>query len=75
MLTTADNPFDPFNNFDEWYEWDERNGYRTTSYLGRIARTSPHLTPKENDDEIERAINEILFFDLTGNYKKVVKDD
>ncbi|MDT3386819.1 MAG: hypothetical protein LIR46_03495 [Bacteroidota bacterium] len=71
MLSTSDNPFNPFTNFDDWYQWDERNGYHTTSYLGRIVRTSPYLSPQEQEDENERAINEILQYNLTGNYIKV----
>lgn len=74
MLTTEDNPFNPFTEFEEWNSWDERNGYFTLAYLGRIARTSPYLTPKEIKEETERAIDEILSFNLTGNYKKVTMD-
>lgn len=74
MLTTSDNPFNPFKQFDEWREWDERNGYFTLSYLGRIAKTSPALSPKENEEENERAIDEIVSYNLTGNYEKVLMD-
>ena len=71
MLSTADNPFNPFTQFDEWNSWDESHGYFTNAYLGRIARTSNNLSPKEYEDEINRAINEILEYNLTGNYIKV----
>jgi len=73
MLSTSDNPFNPFTNFEEWYEYDERNNYHSTSYLGRIARLSPNLTNKEYEDEVERAIDEIIKYNLTGNYIKVTQ--
>ena len=72
MLTTKDNPYDPYSKFDEWYAFDTQMGYNTCSYLARIARTSEGLSDADNDAEIERAIDEILVLNLTGNYKKNV---
>lgn len=71
MLTTEDNPYDPFEQFDDWYAYDTQSGYNTCSYLARIAATSDDLTEEENHAEIVRAIDEILSYNLTGNYKKV----
>lgn len=71
MLTTEDNPYNPLTDFDDWYAYDTQHGYHTCSYLARIAMTSEDLTDEENDAEINRAIDEILAFNLTGNYKKV----
>lgn len=68
-LTTIDNPYDPFDQFTEWMLYDEEKGYHSTSYLGRIARTSD----EENDKEIERAIDEIIRYDFRNIYKKVKK--
>lgn len=70
-LTTIDNPYDPFTQFTQWFLFDEEKGYHSTSYLGRIARTSDQLSDTENDAEIERAIDEILRYDILGIYKKV----
>lgn len=70
-LTTWDNPYDPFTEFTQWFLYDEEKGYHSTSYLGRIARTSDQLSDKENDVETERAIDEILKYDVFGIYKKV----
>ena len=70
-LTTIDNPFDPFKQFDEWFMFDEEIGYHSTSYLGRIARTSDQLSDEENRIEVERAIDEIIKYDFRGIYKKV----
>lgn len=70
-LTTTDNPFDPFEQFTQWFLFDEEKGYHSTSYLGRIARTSDLLSDEENNKEVERAIDEIVRYDLTGLYKKV----
>ena len=71
MLTTTDNPYSPVTQFDDWYAFDERMGYHTCSYLARIARTSPSLSAKENDEEVTRAIDEIIRINGTEMYKKV----
>lgn len=73
-LTTIDNPFDPFDQFDEWYNYDCDQGYNSCAYLARIARTSDQLSDEENNRIVDKAIDEIIHFDLTNNYKKVVKE-
>lgn len=70
-LTTIDNPYNPFEQFTQWFLFDEEKGYHSTSYLGRVARTSDQLSEEENDKEIERAIDEIVKYDIAGIYKKV----
>lgn len=74
MLTTIDNPFDPFTQFDAWFLFDVEKGYNTCAYLARIARTSEQLSDQENDEEIERAIDEIIKYDFLNIYKKVSKE-
>ena len=71
MLTTHDNPYDPFTQYEAWYHFDEGKGYHSCAYLARIARTSDRLSEEENDQEIERAINDIIKYDVLGIYKKV----
>ena len=73
MLTTIDNPFDPFEQFSEWFLFDVVKGYNSCSYLARVARTSDQLTDRENAEEIERAIDEIIKYDFMNIYKKVKK--
>lgn len=70
-LTTVDNPYDPFDEFTQWFLFDEEKGYHTTSYLGRVARTSDQLSDEENNREIERAIDEIIKYDFQNIYRKV----
>lgn len=74
MLTTIDNPYDPFDNFKAWYLYDVQKGYNCCSYLARIAKTSDEMTEKENDEEIERAIDEIIQHDFMNIYIKVKND-
>ena len=69
-LTTFDNPYNPFTEFDKWHEFDMSHGYCSNSYLDRIANTSDSLTDEQNEEEIERAIDEILKFDSVGIYRK-----
>lgn len=75
MLTTKDNPWNPFTNFDEWYTWDISHGYFTSAYLARIAVDSPELSPAQSQRAVNDAIDEIIKFNLTGNYVKVSPDD
>lgn len=70
-LTTVDNPFDPFEQFDAWFQFDLDKGYNSCGYLDRVARTSDQLSEEENDQEIERAIDEIIKYDPLNIYKKV----
>ncbi|MFR0889363.1 MAG: hypothetical protein ACLSGW_00460 [Clostridium sp.] len=72
MLTTIDNPFDPIEQFTSWFMFDNEKGYNSCSYLSRIARTSDELSDEENNEEIERAIDEIIKYDLNNVYKKIV---
>ena len=71
MLTTFDNPYNPFDEFTSWFMFDEEKGYHSCAYLGRIAKTSEHLSDEENAQEIERAIDEIIKYDFQNIYKKV----
>lgn len=75
MLTTKDNPYSPFTHFDEWYAWDVAHGYNTCAYLNRVTFNSPDLSPAQSQNSVNDAIDEIVYFNLTGNYVKVCKDD
>lgn len=74
MITTIDNPFDPFDEYDEWRRFDEEKGYYTSSYLARITNVTEDMSVKEEDEEIERAIDEIITLNPLGIYKKVKKE-
>ena len=74
-LTTVDNPFNAFTQFDQWYRFDSKKGYNSSQYLDRIARTSDQLSEAENDAEIERAIDEIIKYDVLNVYKKVYESE
>ena len=73
MLTTVDNPYDPINDFFNWYMFDVESGYNSCAYLARIAKTSEQFTDTENEEEIERAIDEIIQYDFRNIYVKVKK--
>ena len=74
MLTTFDNPYNPFDDFTSWFMFDIEKGYNTCSYLGRIVNLSDDLCQKGVDEEVERAIDEIIFYDFRNIYKKVYKN-
>ena len=73
MLTTIDNPYDPFTEWDKWNQFDISKGYHTNSYLARIAKTTNEMSEADELVAIRDAINEILEFNVTGLYKKVVR--
>ena len=73
LLTTFDNPFDPFEQFTSWFLFDVEKGYNSCEYLARIAKTSDQFTDKENEKEIERAIDEIIKYDFMNLYIKVTE--
>ena len=73
-LTTFDNPFDPFDQFEDWDLFDNEHNYCSSSYLARIARISDQMTDNEYDEEVERAIDEIIKFDFENKYKKVKRE-
>lgn len=73
-LTTFDNPFDPFDDFISWDLFDREKGYNSSNLLARIVKDSDDLTDLERDEEIERAIDEIIKYDFMNIYKKVVKE-
>ena len=75
LLTTFDNPFDPFEQFTSWFLFDVEKGYNSCEYLARIAKTSDQFTDKENEKEIERAIDEIIKYDFMNLYIKVTEPD
>ena len=74
MLTTFDNPYNPFEQFTSWFLFDVEKGYNTCSKLARIAKFSDDNSDQENDEEIERAIDEIIEYDFMNIYKKVTPD-
>lgn len=70
MLTTIDNPYNPFTQFDRWYVFDCQMGYDTCAILARISRNSDELSEADQEIAIEEAVNEMLFFNVSGKHKK-----
>lgn len=73
-ITTIDNPYDPFDDFDSWYRFDMDKNYNSCALLDRVAYTSEQFTDIENQKELERAIDDIIKFDVLNIYKKVKKE-
>lgn len=72
-LTTFDNPFDPFEQFTSWFMFDVEKGYNCCARLMRIAQISDDMSQEEVDEELERAIDEIIKYDFMNIYKKVTR--
>lgn len=73
MLSTIDNPFNPFEDYSSWLMFDKEKGYDSAERLMRIAKLSDDMTQKEENEEIERAIDEIIKYDILNVYVKVSK--
>ena len=67
MLTTVDNPYDPFEQFALWDLFDKENGYNTCNLLARTQKLSPDMTQKEENEEYDRAVDEIIKYDKVKN--------
>ena len=74
MLSTIDNPFNPFEDYSSWLMFDKEKGYDSAERLMRIAKLTDDMTQKEENEEIERAIDEIIKYDFRNIYKKVKKN-
>lgn len=74
MITTIDNPIDPFEDPKAWWEEDHELGRDTWGYLMRVAHVSDNFSDKENEDNIEAAIDEIIKYDFQNIYRKVYRN-
>lgn len=74
MLTTIDNPFNPFVDYRSWLSFDKEKGYDSAERLMRIAQVTEEMTDVEENKEIERAIDEIIKYDILNIYQKVGQD-
>lgn len=73
-LTTKDNPYDPFTQWDAWFNFDMQKKYNSCSLLARIAIVSDAMTEEEKQIELNRAILDIIKYDVTDMYRKVEKE-
>lgn len=76
MLSLIENPFNYFTDFLNWrmfdIEYSQKNNVPLCcEYLARVADLNDDMTQKEKDEEIERAIDEIIKYDFRNVYKKV----
>lgn len=68
MLSTTDNPFNPWTHYDQWFDWDTSRGYNTASYLATVVQLINANGRVSDDDALALAIDDILEFNITGNY-------
>lgn len=72
-LTTVDNPFDPFEQFSSWLMFDIEKGYQSCEKLAKITKISDDMSQSEIDEEIDRAIEEIIQYDFLNIYTKATR--
>ena len=73
MLSASDNPFNYFTQFDDWNFYEKEIGSDSCEMLARIAKVTDDMTQNEIDEEIERAVDEIIKYDFLNLYKKVYR--
>jgi hypothetical protein len=74
MLTTLDNPLSPFDDYKAWYTRDQSQGHDCSGFVARILVSSNELSRADKAQYVEDAIDEIVSYDVTGNYIKVMRD-
>lgn len=72
-ITTYDNPYSPSKEFKEWFFYDIDHGYNTCSILAKLTNTSGNMTPYDETEEVERAIDRLIEKDPLKIYKKIVE--
>ena len=72
-ITTIDNPFNPFDDFVSWFMFDIEKGYYTSSKLARLVNLTDEMTEKEENEEIERAIDRLIEIDPLDLYIKITR--
>lgn len=71
LLTTVDNPYNPFTQFIEWYSFDEAAGYHSSALLARVVLSSDELSDRDQQNDMNRAIEEIVMENVSGVHRKV----
>ena len=74
-ITTIDNPFNPFDDFDSWFMFDIEKGYYSSSKLARLTNLTDDMTEKEENEEVERAVDRLIEIDPLDIYIKVTRED
>lgn len=73
-VTTLDNPFDPFDDYENWKRFDEDYGYHTESLICRYLEASPEFGEDIYNKAVEDAVDKVVHYNFTGNYRKVIKE-
>ena len=73
-VTTIDNPFNPFEDFNSWFMFDIEKGYYTSSKLARLTNLEDNMTEKEENEEVERAVDELIEIDPLDIYIKLTRE-
>lgn len=75
MLSTIDNPFNPFVNYEDWKVFDRDYKHYCNEVLAQNCFVSDAFSDKQQDAEIDAAIEKVLSNPLyAGIYIRVTKD-
>lgn len=73
-LSTVDNPYNPFTEWKDWLNYDLVNHIDSCAVLARHVFLSDAMTDEENAIAVEKAIDDIVATDPTGQFIKVVEE-
>ena len=75
MLTTIDNEVNPFDDYTKWHIRDTCDLHHYTSErLAEIAHTYDGMSEEDYNEEMERAMDELIKFDFENIFVKVRKE-
>ena len=75
MLSTVNNPYNPFTEFHKWYKFDQVYEEGCAQYLAKVCLADDEMLPADYDEEVERAIDEIIEMNPRKIYIKVVHEE
>lgn len=75
MLTTIDNPYSPFDQFEQWQLFDIEKRYFTCELLARFVHIEEDMSDKEKEEEMDRAIDEIIKNDQRGIFVRATESN
>lgn len=73
-ISTIDNPFNPFDEFEDWFSFDSRMNYNSSQLVARFLNSSTELSEKDQNLDMERAIDEVIKESPLNIFIKVSKD-
>ena len=73
-VTTIDNCFDPIDDFDRWLAEDRHLQHKTTERLAILCTSSNELSPLDEMQAVEQAIDRMMELFPHEGYRKIKRE-